>query len=30
MILFDQLRRHFFKDALEGMSVGSMLGKPAS
>jgi len=30
MILFDQLRRHFFKDALEGISVGSMLGNRAS
>jgi len=26
MILFDQLRRHLFKDTLEGMSVGAMLG----
>lgn len=29
MILFDQLRRHFFKDALEGSSLGALLGGTA-
>ena len=26
MILFEQLRRHFFKDSLEGVSIGRLLG----
>jgi DNA-binding GntR family transcriptional regulator len=29
MILFEQLRQHLFKDTLEGMHVGPILGKPA-
>jgi len=30
MILFDQLRRHLFKDTLESMSVGAVLGSSAA
>jgi DNA-binding GntR family transcriptional regulator len=30
MILFDQLRKHLFKDTLDGVSVGGMLGAAAS